>query len=173
MHCLARANDEPQRLPIWREAAALPGTPSKGIKMIAMAELSGAATRTIPDLSFGVSYIRVVEASRRRNGDTLKGYPSPSPAATSPHGRWWPIGRPRCFAVLRYRRMGRSTRVPGEPGKRGSAGRFTLIKCLSGIAILPTWNYVAMSHNGGARKRYNLRDLLFAGIATLSRRRRS
>ena len=41
--------------------------------MIAMAELSGAATRTIPDLSFGVSYIRVVEASRKRNGDTLKG----------------------------------------------------------------------------------------------------
>lgn len=38
--------------------------------MIAMAELSGAATRTIPDLSFGVSYIRVVEASQKRNGDT-------------------------------------------------------------------------------------------------------
>jgi len=73
MHCLARANDEPQRLPIWREAAALPGTPSKGIKMIAMAELSGAATRTIPDLSFGVSYIRVVEASQKRNGDTPRG----------------------------------------------------------------------------------------------------
>ncbi len=41
--------------------------------MIAMAELSGAATRTIPDLSFGVSYIRVVEASRKRNDDTLSG----------------------------------------------------------------------------------------------------
>ena len=73
MHCLARANDESQRLPIWREAAALPGTPSKGIDMIAMAELSGAATRTIPDLSFGVSYIRVVEASQKRNGDTPRG----------------------------------------------------------------------------------------------------
>src|SRR6266404_7964973 len=115
MHCLARANDEPQRLPIWREAAALPGTPSNGIKVIAMAELSGAATRTIPDLSFGVSYIRVVQASRKRNGDTLEGYPSPSPAATSPHGRWWPIGRLRCFAVLRYSWMRRPTRLRDYP----------------------------------------------------------
>jgi hypothetical protein len=41
--------------------------------MIAMAELSGAATRTIPDLSFGVSSLRVVQASRTRNGDTLRG----------------------------------------------------------------------------------------------------
>ena len=68
---MARANDEPQRLPVRCEAAALPGTPSKGIFVLAMAELSGAAIRTIPDLSFGVSYIRVVEASQKRDGDTL------------------------------------------------------------------------------------------------------
>jgi hypothetical protein len=67
--------------------------------MVAMAELSGAATRTIPDLSFGVSYIRVVEASRKRNGDTYAASISKLRRDVAAWPMVRPIGRLRCFAL--------------------------------------------------------------------------
>jgi len=100
---MARANDEPQHLPIKCEAAALPGTPSKGIFVLAHGRNSqGPRSGRFRILSFGVSYIRGVEASQKRNGDTSKGIGPPSPAAT--FAAWplvRPIGRLRCFRDLR------------------------------------------------------------------------
>ncbi len=67
-------------------------------------------------LSFGVSYIRLVEASQKRNGDTPKGHPSPNSAATSPHGRWCDrladCGVSRIQDTVRKRHL---QRLPGHP----------------------------------------------------------